>query len=448
MATTDISLLHFTHFSSLGKWSAHNTVFDNVENHFPLVPLSEILTRAKEPIDIEDGTLYKRITIRLYGQGVLLRDEVLGNEIGTKRQFVAHAGQLIISRIDARNGAFGIVPSDLEGAIVTNDFWLFDVHNALPEYIMLVLSSDLFQQYWQTQSSGTTNRQRVSEDSFLASPIALPELKYQADIIKDYCDKLAKADEADDNCAQINVTLSSFLMTELGLGPVEALDSTNILNFTRYKDVLSKWEWNPLLKAINKSLSTSKYPVLTLDKAVGLVNRRWEKTSESSDIFNYIEIGGIDPESNTAKSTPVAIEKAPSRATQIVKTGDLIIGTTRPYLKKFAIIDAQQNNYVCSSGFQVVEENPNYDQAYILEVIKLDPIIKQFEYLMTGALYPAVNSEQIRQIRIPLPPIEIQKQISHNLFQLKQELFYSRKQAEDIRQLARKDFEKTVFGLT
>ena len=169
MAATNISLLHIAHFSGPSKWSAQDTVFDNVDNRFPLVPLSKILTRVKEAVEIEDVALYKRITVRLYGQGVLLRDEVLGKEIGTKRQFVAHAGQLIISRIDARNGAFGIVPEELEGAIVTNDFWLFEVHNALSEYLMLVLSSELFQQYWQMQSSGTTNRQRISEDSFLES---------------------------------------------------------------------------------------------------------------------------------------------------------------------------------------------------------------------------------------------------------------------------------------
>ena len=173
MAMTKSDFLHIVRFVDLDKWSAHDAVFENMDNRFLLVPLSKVLKRVKEPVIIEDGALYKRITVRLYGQGVLKRDELLGAEIGTKRQFLAHAGQLIISRIDARNGAFGIVPSELEGAIVTNDFWLFDVQNALPEYLMLVLSSELFQRYWQTQSSGTTNRQRVDEDSFLSSLIVL-----------------------------------------------------------------------------------------------------------------------------------------------------------------------------------------------------------------------------------------------------------------------------------
>ena len=35
-------------------------------------------------------------------------------------------GQFILSGIDSRNGAFGVIPDELDGAIVTNGFWYFD----------------------------------------------------------------------------------------------------------------------------------------------------------------------------------------------------------------------------------------------------------------------------------------------------------------------------------
>ncbi len=445
MAMTKSDFLHIVRFVDLEKWSAHDAVFENMDNRFPLVPLSKVLKRVKEPVVIEDGTFYKRITVRLYGQGVLKRDELSGEEIGTKRQFLAHAGQLIISRIDARNGAFGIVPPELEGAIVTNDFWLFEVQDALPEYLMLVLSSELFQRYWQTQSSGTTNRQRVDEDSFLSSLIVLPDIQEQVIIFNNYNTMMMRAKEAEEKSAQLNNSLSAVLMAKLGLQPIELLDSANVLHFSSFRDISSKWEWNPLLSAINKSLANSNYPVLPLDRAIRFVNRRWER-KEKSSTFSYIEIGGIDAENNTANASVVRIEDAPSRATQTVKTGDLIIGTTRPYLKRFALINEQQNNYVCSSGFQVIEKDQRYDLEFILETIKLDPIIKQFEYLMTGALYPAVNSEQIKQVRIPIPPIDIQREISKDLKKLKIDMKKYRNQSESLQLQAKKDFETAVFG--
>ena len=108
MATSDTRLLQIAHFADMTRWSAHGSAFGNVKSKFPLVPLSVVLRRIKEPITIEDGVLYKRITIRNNGRGVVQRDELLGSEIGTKRQFVAHAGRFIISRIDSSYFSFQI----------------------------------------------------------------------------------------------------------------------------------------------------------------------------------------------------------------------------------------------------------------------------------------------------------------------------------------------------
>lgn len=98
------------HFANLEKWSVDNYDTDHFMSSFKMQKLSNIMKRVKDVIIVDDATEYKRITVKLYGNGVFERDRVYGKEIGTKRQFRAKAGQLIISRIDARNGAFGVVP--------------------------------------------------------------------------------------------------------------------------------------------------------------------------------------------------------------------------------------------------------------------------------------------------------------------------------------------------
>ena len=126
MRTSEQQVLNFVRFVDLSKWSARSALLKKIKSPYPLLPLSCVLKRIKEPVVIEDEKRYRRVTVRLYGQGVVERDELYGKDIGTKRQFIAREGQLIISRIDARNGAFGIVPKELDGAVVTNDFWLFN----------------------------------------------------------------------------------------------------------------------------------------------------------------------------------------------------------------------------------------------------------------------------------------------------------------------------------
>ncbi len=84
------------------------------------------LTRRKDQVLVQESENYSRLTIRLNGGGIILRDRAPGSSIGTKRQFVVRAGQLLLSKIDARNGAFGIVPSECDGAIITGNFWTFE----------------------------------------------------------------------------------------------------------------------------------------------------------------------------------------------------------------------------------------------------------------------------------------------------------------------------------
>lgn len=446
MSAAEQGILHLIRFADMSKWSANVPVFDGVKTSYPLCQLSRVLKRIKEPTIIEDDRLYKRITVRLYGQGVLQRDEVLGKDIGTKRQFVAHAGQLIISRIDARNGAFGIVPDELEGAIVTNDFWLFEVHDALPQYLMLVMASDLFQKYWQTQSSGTTNRQRVGEDDFLQSKIVLPSIPEQQELLEAYNASMQKAGDSDIDSESLLLETQKNLCRMLNIGEVISEKNDSVLHFVAFKNLSNRWEWDSLSEAISKALGNCKYPVKQLGNSVAFVNRSWKKTAHPTKTFPYVEIGGINADDNSITASVVNVDEAPSRATQTILSGDLIIGTTRPYLQRFAIVTDKEDNFVCSSGFQVIAPDYKYDLRYVLDVLKIETTIKQFESLMTGALYPAVNAEQLKQVRIPFPPVEVQKEIADKIEQLKCKAKALSREAESLRQRAKKEFEEAVFG--
>ncbi len=93
--------------------------------------------------------------------------------------------------------------------------------------------------------------------------------------------------------------------------------------------------------------------------------------------------------------------KAPSRATQIAIESDLVIGTTRPYLKKFAIVDKKFENCVLSSAFSIIEKSDNYNLYFLKEVLMSDFGINILKSNMTGALYPAITIDKLKQIGIP-----------------------------------------------
>ncbi|MCG2776232.1 MAG: hypothetical protein L6406_11180, partial [Desulfobacterales bacterium] len=138
----------------------------------------------REAADISQNKEYKQITVKLYGKGVLLRKIIWGREIKTRPQFLARAGQLIMSRIDARNGAFGLIPGALDGAIVTQDFPLFDINTEIikPSYLALLCRSAKFIETCRLASRGTTNRKRLKEDIFLEETVPVPPIPMQNQI--------------------------------------------------------------------------------------------------------------------------------------------------------------------------------------------------------------------------------------------------------------------------
>jgi type I restriction enzyme S subunit len=162
------------------------------------VKLGEILRKSEEWIDIRPDQQYRQVTIKMWGQGVVLRNEVAGAEIAAARRFVVRPQQFILSRIDARNGALGIVPPSLDGAVVSNDFPTFNLDTScvLPEYLGWMSKTHDFVELCKAASEGTTNRVRLQEDRFLALQIPLPSLTEQRRIVARIEELAAKIAEA------------------------------------------------------------------------------------------------------------------------------------------------------------------------------------------------------------------------------------------------------------
>lgn len=174
--------------SDLSSWSV-KPIFDTTSiNYNPLykrVRIGNVVSLNKDIICVEPNIEYTRLTVKLFNKGIQERDTVMGALIGTKRQTRVKGGQFIISKIDGKSAAFGIVDSSLEGAIVTPDFLVYDIDTTqiLPEYLELVLTNDAILNQFSNSSSGTTGRRRLSQKVFENTLIALPSIDEQRNLL-------------------------------------------------------------------------------------------------------------------------------------------------------------------------------------------------------------------------------------------------------------------------
>src|SRR3989338_6072433 len=148
--------------------------------------INDFLLRKKDTVVLDDKKIYKRITIKMHNKGICVRDEVVGSRIGTKNQFIVKTGWLLLSKIDARNGAFGIIPEETNGGIITGNFWAYelDLTKVDPQFLFYFSHSERFLEFCIASSQGATNRRYLQEGLFLNKEILLPTLIEQKRIVK------------------------------------------------------------------------------------------------------------------------------------------------------------------------------------------------------------------------------------------------------------------------
>ncbi len=118
------------------------------------------------------------------------------------------------------------------------------------------------------------------------------------------------------------------------------------------------------------------------------------QTGPTAD-FVYIDISSIDRETKKiADPKPMALLQAPSRAKQLLKTGDVLVSMTRPNLNAVALVPQQLDRAIGSTGFHVLRSrwlNP----AFLLALVQTQSFVDAMSAVVQGALYPAVRPRDI-----------------------------------------------------
>ena len=154
-------------------------MFDN--KNYPKIRLKEVLVQDQNVEKIENTRKEKFVTVGINGKGA--RERIIKDEKWPV-PFVGYrvkGGQFIYSRIDARNGAFAIIPNYLNNAVVSKDFPIFDIdYNKIkPDILLFSLLEESFIDIIKNSSFGATNRQRIKERTFLNYKIYLPPITLQ-----------------------------------------------------------------------------------------------------------------------------------------------------------------------------------------------------------------------------------------------------------------------------
>ncbi len=438
-------------FSGLFNWSVQYLNDSKIafSKEYPMMRIEEFLKRNKTAVRIQDGVKYKRVTIRVRNGGVVPRDEVMGENIGTKKQYMVSEGQFILSKIDARNGAMGIIPAELDGAVVTQDFLPYDIDitKVNPQYFVLVCTTKQFVEFCQSCSSGTTNRQRVDEAQFLNIKVPVPSLVEQNKLVEDYNKQLLIASDAELSVINKRRDINALLLTELG---VKISKDTTLRGLTTVAfSSLDRWD---IAYLQNTAKYTARYKSLRFENCIEYFMKgsngkslRMETYKSPSKDFHYIGMEHIEKATGRLINVPIVKGEQIKSQTVTVPNGYFIYGKLRPYLNKYWYNNTYWDNLVCSSELFVFKIKENINTRFFELVLGSDIVQEQIADLTSGARMPRITEAVFMNIQIPIPPLDIQMKLAEQIDRITEEIKELRNSSLQKRILALKNFETQIF---
>ena len=150
--------------------------------------LGDLLTRRQEKIDRSKYAFEDLQLISLHFDGTMSARDVKPWRKDVKGTlWFAYPGDLIYSKIDARNGAIGLVPDELGQVAVTSEYPVYRVKEGISaEYLRIVLRTLRFTDLLQAMSAGHSGRKRIQpgelEDVLIPVPLLDQQRKIAAEV--------------------------------------------------------------------------------------------------------------------------------------------------------------------------------------------------------------------------------------------------------------------------
>ena len=169
--------------------------------------------------------------------------------------------------------------------------------------------------------------------------------------------------------------------------------------------------YRPEFRELKSALLKLKHK--PLGEIIEFSSETWNQKDFFDGEFPYIEISEIDTATGEIKNIIYyEKDKAPSRAKMIVRENDIIVSITRPHRGAIALIDKSKDGFIASTGFAILRKlKIELNKKYLLFILRVQLSLKQMLQRSSGGNYPAITSEELKKIIIPLPPLSVQNRI-------------------------------------
>ncbi len=327
---------------------------------WPSVVVGKHVKARTDRVAIDPRVSYPTMGVRWYGKGAYLRPN---SHPKTKSLAPAHGGDFVFCRIDTQKGPFAIVPDDLDGALVTNEFPLFEVATEAfdPHFLVLCFLRPSVLHGIDARRNGRDGRARWREVDLESAVVPRPPLPVQRRIVE--------------VIGAINETIET-LEHE-----VETVTT--------------------LMSAVRQNLLQAA-PEVPLSNLCSITARLVDPTVPKYSGLPHMGVDAIEKETGRILSMRSAKEDAVISGKFLVEPGQVVYSKVRPALRKACVPDQQ---VLCSADAYPLTPVPGVPAELLREALLEDSFTSRVVTASDRLKMPKVNRKQLfaTSIRWPQP---------------------------------------------
>ncbi len=368
--------------------------------------------------------------------------------------FAVYPGDIVFSKIDARNGAIGILPSEISKAVVTPEFPAFIPHpdRLDGEFVKLILRTGGFLADLRRKASGTSGRKRITPEAFLDLRIPLPPLTEQQSIVASYRVALRRAEELEREAKEVQTKAAEAFEVALGFDPPKPLPDRPVF-IASFKD-LDRWSHEGILRKLHPDTRRrGKFPSALLSTVAEVVYgiQKHPGNRPDKNPRPYLRVANVQ-RGNLILDDIKMIDVNDADFERLrLKDSDLLFvegNGTRENLGRVAvwrgqIEDCVHQNHLIRARLDKSQVNPDFAAHWF----NSEPGRAHFfEQGKTTSGLGTINSSVVRSASMPLPSLEDQSLLAATLDTAIDTAKKLRKQAASIRTTAWTGFEAAVYA--
>ncbi|WCL82170.1 restriction endonuclease subunit S [Saprospira sp. CCB-QB6] len=447
----EYNLLSFIDYKELSFWDVKSYLGILTQSNFNVVKLGKYIKHQNNKIKPNDFPEQDFEILGVNNKTGLFDAHIQkGQEINQPYKIVED-GFLAYNPYRINVGSIGLKLPEQKFKYISPAYVVFSCKSdLLPEYLFAMFKTERFNAIINENTTGSV-RQNLSYNRLSQIDIPLPSIKEQKALIEAYQNKLNQAKKLEQEHSDLGEQIEEYLLKKLGI-------ELNIIDFFPVGKLgfvdsakINRWDAFYCLNSVKifEQLSKSNANIVSLDKVIssyqyGLSSKSTKENNKGVPFLrmNNIQSGELD----TTKLKYVPDDK--SILNHILDKGDLLFNRTnsKELVGKTAVFQENERFTFASYLIRVKIDPKTANVNYINCLFNSKIIRSQIDLISRQVLGQAnINSTELRELKIPLPSIDIQNNIADSIQQMKDSQKNKFQQAQQLKKQALLDFENAIF---